>query len=483
MKNIIHLIRSVLLFQVLTSFAVSTLAQEVSIPDPGLKAAIREALQKPAGPLTEQDLLNLTELHAESRSISNLHGLEAAHNLTALRLQSNQLANIDLPASLAKLTQLDLRANQLTDLTLPAGLTNLIVLSIEANPFTTLVLSEPLAVTTNLAPAIATLRNQGVSVFTYPLAIRLVASRPTVAADVGAALTGPPGIYAVLSSTNLTAWSELGGVTNHFGSAVFTNANAHLSPQRFFRVRRQDPPTNMVFIPPNTFTMGSPSNDPGRSSNEGPQTTVILTRGFWIGKYEVTQGEYLSLMNTNPSEFPGDLSRPISSVTWLDATNYCAKLTQRELAAGRIPAGSQYRLPTEAEWECAARAGTTTRFSYGDDPDYTSLTNYAWFLDFSSIELTVRPVGQKLPNPWGLHDVHGNVWEWCQDWYGNLPGGVRTDPTGPASNPWGDKVMRGGGFDYPNSSCRSASRLFFPASLFRTDWNLGFRVVLLTGPE
>lgn len=201
----------------------------------------------------------------------------------------------------------------------------------------------------------------------------------------------------------------------------------------------------------------------------------MLSRGFWIGKFEVTQGEYLSIMNTNPSEFPGDLNRPVSSMSWPDATNYCWKLTQRELAAGRIPPGSQYKLPTEAEWECAARAGTTTRFSYGDDPNYTSLTNYAWFLDFAVLDLTVHPVGQKLPNPWGLYDMYGNVWEWCQDWYGPLPGGTVTDPTGPTSNPLGFKVMRGGAYDYGANSCRSASRLFQN----HNDSDLGFRVVLV----
>ena len=136
----------------------------------------------------------------------------------------------------------------------------------------------------------------------------------------------------------------------------------------------------MIYIPPNTFRhQAAPQRmNINRSAEESPQTTVILTRGFWVGKYEVTQREYLAVMNTNPSFFPTNLDGPVSSVSWLDAANYCAKLTQQELAAGRIPPGSAYRLPTEAEWEYAARAGTSTRFSYGDDLDASSLTNYAW---------------------------------------------------------------------------------------------------------
>jgi formylglycine-generating enzyme required for sulfatase activity len=343
-----------------------------------------------------------------------------------------------------------------------------------------LVLSEPLAAT-NLARTVAFLRNQGVAVFTYPLAVRLVSPRRTLAEAFEFTLTGPPGSYTVLGSTNLTVWSALGTATNTLGGAIFTDGQANASPQKFYRALRQTPPPNMVFIPPNTFTMGSPTNEPDRNINEGPQTTVTLTHGFRIGKYEVTQAEYLSVMNTNPSPFPGDLSRPVSSVSWPDATNYCAKLTKRELAAGRIPAGAQYRLPTEAEWECAARAGTSTRFSYGDDPGYTNLTDHAWYVLNSGF--TPHPVGQKRPNPWGLYDMEGNVVEWCQDWAGSLPGGVQTDPTGPVSSTSGRKVTRSGAFDNFEQSSRSASRSLFNAGPFDTDTDLGFRVVLVMGPQ
>src|SRR6266566_9619431 len=185
-------------------------------------------------------------------------------------------------------------------------------------------------------------------------------------------------------------------------------------------------PTNMVFIPPGTFRMGSPTNEVDRYDMEGPQTAVTISRGYWMGKCEVTQGEYLAVMASNPSFITGDTNRPVEQVTWYDATNYCGVLTQREQAAGRIAADSVYRLPWEAEWEYACRAWTSTRFSYGDDPGYTNLTNYAWYKGNSGS--TTHPVGQKLPNPWGLYDMHGNVWEWCQDlWSCNLPGGIDLD--------------------------------------------------------
>jgi formylglycine-generating enzyme required for sulfatase activity len=323
------------------------------------------------------------------------------------------------------------------------------------------------------------LRSQGIPVYTYALTVQLTFPQQQPIGAFRFGITGPPGVYTVYTSTNLTFWEPLNLINVPLGAIFFADTEAHVSPKKFYRAVRQIPPTNMVFIPPTTFKMGSLPNDPDASADERPQTTVLLTRGYWIGKFEVTQGEYLSAMNTNPSTFVGDLSRPVESVTWSDATNYCAKLTTLHLAQGQIPTGSHYRLPTEAEWECAARAGTSTRFSYGDDLFYAELTSYAWFLGDGTLALITHPVGQKLPNPSGLYDVHGNVWEWCRDDYGPLPGGVQVDPIGPVSNSLQNKVARGGAYDYPNSSCRSASRLFrFPLS---PDSDVGFRVVLVLG--
>jgi formylglycine-generating enzyme required for sulfatase activity len=398
--------------------------------------------------------------------------------LETLLLGGNLLTSFTVPAGLAHLTGLFLTGNQLTNLTLPPYLTQLMEVGFLGNPLRTFVVSEVLA--TNLAETIASMQSQGVSVYTYPLTVRLARPRPLIGAFQFGIL-GPPGVYTILESSDLASWSVLSAITNSLGSISFVDTTANLSPLKVYRALEQSPPTNMVFIAPNTFIMGSPETELHRQPNEGPQTAVTLSRGFWIGKFEVTQGDYLSVMGTNPSFFPGDLNRPISSVSWPDATNYCWILTQRELAAGRIPTGSEYRLPTEAEWECAARAGTSTRFGYGDDLNYTSLVSYAWYSLNGG--LTVHPVGQKLPNPWGLYDMEGNVWEWCQDWLGDLPGGAVSDPQGPPSNSMGVKVIRGGAYDFSEPDCRSARRYFFGAHPALTDSDVGFRVVLGSRPQ
>ncbi|MBI2924245.1 MAG: formylglycine-generating enzyme family protein [Verrucomicrobia bacterium] len=229
----------------------------------------------------------------------------------------------------------------------------------------------------------------------------------------------------------------------------------------------------MVWIPAGEFIMGSPTDEVGRDQDEGPQTRVMIAQGFWMGRCEVTQAEYQSVMGTNPSNLTGDPASPVEKVSWLEAVEYCTKLTQRARATGRLPEGYAYRLPTEAEWEYACRAGTTTRYSYGDDKSYTQLGDYAWFTGNS--DSTKHPVGTRRPNPWGLFDMHGNVWEWCLDrWQGFLPGSSLTNLPGPAEGAL--RVARGGSWLYDAKICRSANRDDYSPSNRCSD--LGFRVVL-----
>jgi formylglycine-generating enzyme required for sulfatase activity len=228
----------------------------------------------------------------------------------------------------------------------------------------------------------------------------------------------------------------------------------------------------LATISAGTFTMGSPETEYDRSTNEGPQTVVTLTHSFWMERFDVTQGQYASLMGTNPSTWVGDLQRPVEQVSWFDATNYCGRFTAQESAAGRLPSGYVYRLPTEAEWEYCARAGTTTRFPWGDDHDYTLLLDYAWVPENSGG--TTHPVGTKLPNPWGLYDMAGNVWEWVADWDGPYPGGSVTDPTGPATGFY--KVMRGGSWFMGDGNTRPADRNRNVPDT--TTHAIGFRMVL-----
>ncbi len=289
-------------------------------------------------------------------------------------------------------------------------------------------------------------------------------------------------IMDLAQSNTPSAWHCLEYLRPPPSPYLWADKSAPATGKRFYRAVAMAAPTNMVFIPPGTFRMGSPMNEVDRDAYEGPQTDVTISRGFWMGKYEVTQGEYLAVMGDNPSCFNGgqygtDLTRPVESVRWVDATNYCTKLTDRERLAGRIAPNAVYRLPTEAEWEYACRAWTATRFSYGDDPGYTDLTNYAWYSDNSG--RTTHPVGQKLPNPWGLYDMHGNVFEWCHGWWANnLPGGIALDPQGPASGRY--PVLRGGNWIRWGPQIRSANRSCADPFLARGS-DLGFRVVLAPG--
>jgi formylglycine-generating enzyme required for sulfatase activity len=300
----------------------------------------------------------------------------------------------------------------------------------------------------------------------------------------GLTITGSVGtVYSMEYMPNLlqtNSWHCLEFLRLPASPYTWLDKSSPANGRRFYRAVSFAAPTNMVFIPPGSFRMGSPSNEVDRYYDEGPQTEVTLTRGFWMGQYLVTQQEYQAVMGRNPSGFPGDPTRPVEGTSWYDAVNYCNGLTRMERSSGRIPTNAVYRLATEAEWEYACRALTSTRFSYGDDPSYSDLGNYAWWGGFfgGNGGMTTHPVGQKLPNPWGLYDMHSNVYEWCQDWYGGYPGGAVIDPQGPATGT--NRVNRGGSWAAPSSWCRSAFRLEGNPPEY-TSTGLGLRVVLAQG--
>ncbi len=202
-----------------------------------------------------------------------------------------------------------------------------------------------------------------------------------------------------------------------------------------------DPVTNsigmkLVLIEPGEFMMGSPHSDNDASCDEKPEHRVRITRPFYLGVFPVTQAEYERIMGTNPSRFRGDPKRPVENVSWHDTVEFCRRLSALPQEKG---SGHMYRLPTEAEWEYACRAGTTTRYYFGDDNG--ALSEYAWFRENSKGQ--THPVGQKKPNAWGLYDMYGNVSELCADWYGDDYYGrsPSKNPIGPSS---GDcRVARG----------------------------------------
>lgn len=235
-----------------------------------------------------------------------------------------------------------------------------------------------------------------------------------------------------------------------------------------------------AWVAPGQFNMGSPPPEPGRLPNEGPQTRVRFTRGFWVGMYEVTQAQYLRIMDRNPSEFAGSRN-PVESVTWEDAKLFCLRLTAVEKAAGRLPEGYVYRLPTESEWEYAARAGTETPYAFGERADAT-MGNFRGVYPKGSEEgvrvadnYGTLAVGSYEPNSLGLYDVHGNAQEWTLDYYnGRLSGGSLTDPK---PRTVGSRIAaRGGSWEDYATHVRSAAR-----GEIRPDTKsnaIGFRVVL-----
>jgi formylglycine-generating enzyme required for sulfatase activity len=202
---------------------------------------------------------------------------------------------------------------------------------------------------------------------------------------------------------------------------------------------------------------------------ERPVHEVTLSHGYGIGKYEVAQSEYQSIMGNNPSRFIGS-SNPVERVSWHDATKFCEKLTARERTAGRLPTGFEYRLPTEAEWEFAARGGVKSKgYKYSGSDNIDSV---AWYSGNSGVK--TRKVGRKKPNELGIYDMNGNVWEWCRDWYGQYPNKSMIDPTGPSTG--SRRVFRGGDVFFFAGGCHSTFRSFYTMSHIPD--LLGFRIVL-----
>jgi formylglycine-generating enzyme required for sulfatase activity len=234
----------------------------------------------------------------------------------------------------------------------------------------------------------------------------------------------------------------------------------------------------MTWIPAGKFRMGSPTTEKDRFFNE-EQAVVTLAQGFWIGKYEVTQGQWRALMKTSPWHALPNVQEgsdyPATFVSWEDAMKFCNALTKASRGTGQPPAGWEYALPTHAQWEYACRAGTTTRYSFGNAD--SELAEYAWYGDNSGegADAYAHRVGQKRPNPWGLYDVHGNVAEWCVDEDRSKP---ETDFQRAQYAAYGQpRVIVGGSWLAPAQSCRSA----FNSAAWKSDRSayLGFRVALL----
>ncbi len=239
----------------------------------------------------------------------------------------------------------------------------------------------------------------------------------------------------------------------------------------------------LVWCPPGKFKMGSPDSAKDALPNEKPQIDVMLTRGFWLGPTEVTQGQWEGLMATTPwgTRYPErGANYAATNVDWKDAMQFCQKLTDQEREAGHLANGWVYTLPTEAQWEYACRAATATAYSFGDDA--SQLSDFAWWgggrnpknaVGSATTEPFPHEVGLKKANAWGLFDMHGNVSEWCLDWYDAEP----TSGDDPATPSILDrKVLRGGNWRFTADACRSAFR--FPIHPANRNRQIGFRIAL-----
>ncbi len=278
--------------------------------------------------------------------------------------------------------------------------------------------------------------------------------------------------------------------------AKIEKADADFAEAEKKQITGQETLTNSIgmklkLIPAGEFQMGSPANEEGRDDDEHHHR-VRITKPFYLGVYEVTQRDYAKVMGNNPSYFSSsggggervsgmDTSRfPVEEVSWEDAVEFCRKLSA---LAGERSASRVYRLPSEAEWEYACRAGTTTAFHFGTqlngrEANCNGDRPYGTSAKGTNLQRPTN-VGSYTSNSFGLYDMHGNVYEWCSDWYGNYPSGSVTDPTGPTGA--SDRVFRGGSWFYFARICRSAFRNRSTPT-YRNDY-LGFRVALVPPSE
>ena len=202
---------------------------------------------------------------------------------------------------------------------------------------------------------------------------------------------------------------------------------------------------DLLRIPPGEFAMGSPEGEEGHASNEGPVRRVRLSKAFYLGRFEITQAQYRAVMGDAPGGAEGDGDMPVSQITYAEALEFCRHLSSA--------ANVDVRLPTEAEWEYACRAGTQERYCSGSAE--AELGRVAWYSGNSQGK--AHPVGQKQPNAWGIYDMHGNVWEYCADFIDDYATMASTDPVGRVTPRHG--AMRGGGWMHGSEECRAATRL------------------------
>lgn len=219
-------------------------------------------------------------------------------------------------------------------------------------------------------------------------------------------------------------------------------------------------------LPAGRFMMGSPKGEKDSDKDEKPVHEVVISRTFHLGIHEVTCAQWKLVMDSLPEDAGDDPAAPVSGVLWEDCQTFIRNLSEQGFGT--------YRLPTEAEWEYACRAGTTTRFYWGDDPDHAQADAHCWHK--GNADNRTHPVGLKKPNPWGLHDMSGNAWEWCSDWFGPYPAEKQIDPTGPKTGKV--HVLRGNGRRWGPRYGRSANR-FNKAGGHTT----GLRLVLARQPD